>query len=235
MQAERCVLVCMSGLVCTCNDSAHPHIHPGTHSSSLCLCDSTMVAAVRSLLGRWGLMHWASLVGKCTVRSCPSPQRCSSFGDSNVAKSVPHRWRWDGDVGVSQLLDRGSKSVQGPKTPLIIRCAHHLEKRGGTNRESHAAEQTEKFHSYFLRTCKQKLGKNRWIVSQTKWRHALLTVLSPNAPTREKGMWETHTDIQINLFHFHYLTGLHTQWCHFAKYTVKWILNLGKTLFVPQK
>lgn len=191
----------MSGLVCTCNGSAHPHIHPGTHSSSLCLCDSTMVAAVRSLLGRWGLMRWASLVGKCTVRRCPSPQRCSSFGDSNVAKSVPCKRRRDGDMGVSQLLDWGSTSVQGPKTPSIIRCAHHLEKRGGTNRESHAAEHRQLPFVNFNLTCKHKLNKNGLIVSQTKWRHGLLTDcnLTKHTHTGKKGVWETCPDIQINL------------------------------------
>lgn len=35
-------------LVCKCNEP----VQAVTHSSSLCLCDSTMVAAVRSLLGR---------------------------------------------------------------------------------------------------------------------------------------------------------------------------------------
>lgn len=47
-------------------------------------------------------------------------------------------------MGVSQLLDRASTSVQGPKIPSIIRCVHHLEKRGGANRESHVAELTQK-------------------------------------------------------------------------------------------
>lgn len=43
----------------------NPHLHGGTHSSSLCLCDSTMVAAVLSLVGRqgWvaggGVLEWS--------------------------------------------------------------------------------------------------------------------------------------------------------------------------------
>lgn len=41
----------VSVLVCMRNEPAHTYLHPGTHSSSLCLCDSTMVAAVLSLLG----------------------------------------------------------------------------------------------------------------------------------------------------------------------------------------
>lgn len=72
------MFVCMSSLVLF-TYAMKQHWHWGTHSSSLCLCDSTMVAAVLSHLGRRGWVVGVRSLGvRCGVGRCPIPQRSSS-------------------------------------------------------------------------------------------------------------------------------------------------------------
>lgn len=131
-----CVLVYMSGLVCMCNDPAHTSRHSQFISLSLWQhhggCCSLPLGEIR-------VMCWGSLARKCAVR-CLIPQRCSSFRDSEVAKKVPRRRKWNGDTAVNQLLEQGPTSIHWPKSPSMIRCAHHLKKRGEENKKSDAAE-----------------------------------------------------------------------------------------------
>lgn len=79
--------VCLHVSAFTWVMSLHTHIftvHLDTHSSSLCLCDSTMMAAVVSLLGSWG---WGDgLAGKCVEGRCLIRQRWFSLRDTGVAK-----------------------------------------------------------------------------------------------------------------------------------------------------
>lgn len=137
-----CVLVYMSGLVCMCNDPAHPHTHPGTHSSSLCLCDSTMVAAVLSLLGRWGWCAWRVWQG--------SVQWGGVWSLRDVRPSETPRWQKQchaegGEMEIVLSINCWNKAPRvftGPNLPQWSDVPITW-RRGEENRKSDAAEQPQ--------------------------------------------------------------------------------------------
>lgn len=109
------MLVCLHACSClhTYWACTYTYLHPATHSSSLCLCDSTMVVAVLSLLGRWG---WGDALEEsvwCVAARRPIPQWCFSFSfrDSAVANRGPRRGRSPGDPAFNPLLGKGSTSI----------------------------------------------------------------------------------------------------------------------------
>lgn len=105
-------------------------LHRGTHSSSLCRCDSTMVAAVVSLTGRWGGgdVCLGRLAGARVLASRAGSPWVSSFGGSKVKRPVAKRGRESGDGAFSRRLARGSTSVVADSSSLI-KPAHRLKKR----------------------------------------------------------------------------------------------------------
>lgn len=142
---EHRIWICIQVCYCCCLQWAYFLTYKGTHSSSLCLCDSTILAAVLSLSGRWG---WGDV--KSGWRVC-----CGEESDPSVMLFSPleaQRWQKEchaeRDDPMIWLLTkrRIQKFSQWSKRPSLIKCAHDLMKRRKSGFKKRGRQNLHKRH-----------------------------------------------------------------------------------------
>lgn len=130
------MFVCMSSF-CLFTYAMKQHWHWGTHSSSLCLCDRTMVAAVFSLLGRQGGVAGERSPGvKCVAaKRRRIPQKFLRGYDAAKIFLSPQKRQGHKVVRkIDELLSincwyKPPQALAGLKSTSVIRSSHHLEEK----------------------------------------------------------------------------------------------------------